>query len=113
MSKRIKGVFVWDVHSGQEEEFIRRWKMDSDIIQTYSGALGTKLHKPADSSRRYLGYATWESLAHREKAMRQKALEHPELDSPENSTQSVSDFIFGGFFLESDIESNPPVIKPE
>lgn len=107
MRKIIKGIFIWDVHPGQEKEFIRRWKMDSDVIQTYSGALGTKLHRPADGSRRYVGYATWKSLVHRESAMRQKALEHPELDYPENSTKAVSDFIFGGIFLEPDIESNP------
>lgn len=105
---KIKGIFVWEVHPGQDEEFIRRWKLDSDVIQTYPGALGTKLHRPTDGSRRYLGYATWESLEHRKEAMRRKALEHPELDLPENSDKEVSDFIFGEFFLEPDIEANPP-----
>ncbi len=109
MMQRIKGIFVWEVHPGKDEEFIIRWKLDSDVIQTYPGALGTKLHRPTDGSRRYLGYATWESLDHRKNAMKQKALEHPELNSQENSTEAVSDFIFGGFFLEPDIESNPPI----
>ncbi len=104
---KIKGIFVWEVHPEQDEEFIRRWKLDSDVIQTYPGALGTKLHRPTDGSRRYLGYATWESLEYREKAMKQKALEHPELNYPENSTEGISDTVFVGFFLEPDIESNP------
>ena len=108
MNERIKGIFLWKVYEGQEEEFVRRWKMDSDVIQTYPGALGTMLHRPADDSGIFVGYASWESLEHRDEAMRRKRIEHPELDLPENSDTTVSDFIQGVILHEPDIFSNPP-----
>jgi hypothetical protein len=111
MSERIKGVFIWEAHEGQEAEFVRRWKMDSDVIQTYPGALGTMLHPPIVGSRFFIGYASWESLEHRDRAMALKKIEHPELDLPENSDSAVSNFINGYIVREPDVFSNPPVIN--
>lgn len=108
MSQRIKGVFLWRVEPVQEEEFVRRWRLDSDVIQTYPGARGTMLHRPADGSGIFVGYASWESLEHRARAIALKQVEHPDLDLPANSTASISTLLHAAFVFEPDIFSTPP-----
>ncbi len=108
MKESIVAVIRWEVSPENSDEFIRRWQLDSDVIQTYPGALGTRLHRPLGGAHVYIGYARWQSLEHRVRAMDLKAVEHPELDLPENSADAVSAFLSIDFVQEPDIFSDPP-----
>lgn len=62
-------IFKHYVKPGQKEEFQKRWKAGSDLIQTYPGSLGTKLFQSEESNHILYAMAEWESLEHRNSAM--------------------------------------------
>lgn len=63
-------IFKHYVKDGLLEEFKKRWKDGSDLIQTYPGALGTKLFQSEESDHILYAMAEWESLKHRNDAMK-------------------------------------------
>ncbi|HVZ12428.1 MAG TPA: antibiotic biosynthesis monooxygenase [Patescibacteria group bacterium] len=54
-------IFEHHPKEGQEKEFIDAWRKGSDIIQTYKGALGTKLFRDAKNPKIFYASAEWES----------------------------------------------------
>lgn len=54
---------------GKEQEFINQWQAGSDIIQTYSGALGTLLFKSIDKPGVMYAMAERESKSARDEAI--------------------------------------------
>ena len=70
-NKTIMYRIIFEHHpkTDQENAFIAQWKKGSDIIQSYPGALGTKLfHKIGEQSTLY-AMAEWESKSARNLAM--------------------------------------------
>lgn len=103
----MRGVFVWQAHEGLEAEFERRWRLGSQLFQTFPGAQGTRLHRSVDLPRTYLGFASWESLAYREAAA--PHVQAAELADPDNlSVAPISDVLYAGFFEEPFDEVLPP-----
>lgn len=98
----MKGVFIWKAKKGYEAEFIKRWKADSEIYQTYPGAQGTKLHRSTEDPTLFLGYASWESFDKRSAAskdMKEKVVG--------STTNEISETIFAGFFEDLDVIVEP------
>lgn len=92
----LKGIFVWQAREGSEEEFVRRWRHDSELIQKSAGALGTLLHRSQTERGRFLGFASWESASDRAKAMAE--LEAARV--PFRTAEEISEIVFVGFFKE-------------
>jgi heme-degrading monooxygenase HmoA len=100
----MKGVFVWQVHPGQEQEFIKRWKFKSRLFQQCPGAQGTKLHR--GEGGRFMAYASWRSKQDRDVANARLREEHPEAFG-DYSTDRVSDVLFVGFFNDPGLVVSP------
>ncbi|CAN5655209.1 hypothetical protein BH23PAT1_BH23PAT1_4210 [soil metagenome] len=62
-------IFEHHPKKGQEDAFIKQWKIGSDIIQTYPGARGTKLFRSLDNPKILYAMAEWESKAARDAAV--------------------------------------------
>ncbi len=103
MKNGIKGIFIWEVESGQEKEFEKRWKENSDKFQTYQGARGTKLHRSADHPSIYAGYASWDSIEDRARAAEQMNRDYPDL----KNTDEISKILYSGFFHDPEITADP------
>jgi heme-degrading monooxygenase HmoA len=94
----MRGVFVWRVEEGREPEFERRWRAGSEVFQTHPGARGTRLHRSMTDKSLYLGFATWESLAHRQAA--EPLVRTAQEANPDLSTDDISEATYVGFFEE-------------
>jgi heme-degrading monooxygenase HmoA len=62
-------IFEHHPKKDQEADFIKQWKIGSDIIQTYPGARGTKLFRDVQNPEVLYAIAEWESKEAREKAI--------------------------------------------
>ena len=96
--------------SGQEDAFIQQWQSGSDVIQTYAGALGTKLFRNPDQPAIFYAMADWESKDARNAAM--KAIEKDRPDA-ETILHGYAAFLdqhekIGEFELVA--KSNPPLV---
>jgi heme-degrading monooxygenase HmoA len=94
----VRGVFVWKVQAGLEQEFERRWRAGSEAFQTHPGARGTRLHRSMTNTSLYLGFATWESQAHRQAAA--PLVQAAEQANPDLNTDGISEAIYVGFLEE-------------
>jgi heme-degrading monooxygenase HmoA len=65
---------------GQEEAYIAQWQRGSDIIQTYPGALGTKLFRKADEPGVIYAIADWVSKEDRKSAFEKIRQERPDAE---------------------------------
>ena len=63
-------IFKHKLKEGQENAYINQWQKGSDVIQSYPGALGTKLFRNPEESEYLYAMADWES-----KKMRDEAIE--------------------------------------
>jgi heme-degrading monooxygenase HmoA len=105
----MKGVFLWKVRPGMEAEFERRWVAGSERWQRKPGARGTRLHRGVEDGSLYLGYASWESLGHRQRAeemMRAEEAAEPALFEV-SRTDHVAEFSLVGFFDEPHVSVMP------
>ncbi len=56
--------FIWKIklHKPEEEQvFIDHWKIGSKVLQEYSGALGTHIHRVRNEPGSFFAVAEWES----------------------------------------------------
>lgn len=105
----MRGVFVWKTRPEDADEFLRRWKHESEIFQSYPGARGTQISRSLTEPGLFLGYASWLSLEHRSAAERQRDLD----GRADNASEEISDLVFGGLFDEPEIVVPPqPPWKP-
>lgn len=101
-------IFKHHLKEGQEGAYVKQWQTGSDIIQTYSGARGTKLFRKVGESNFLYAMAEWDS-----KEARNSAVETIKRE------RADADFVLKGHeaYLESHetigefeyiAESNPP-----
>jgi len=64
----------------QEKEYIAQWQKGSDVIQTYPGALGTKLFRKADEPGVIYAIADWVSREDRKSAFEKIRKERPDAE---------------------------------
>lgn len=74
---------------GLEQQFIESWQRGSDFIQTYPGALGTKLFRSVDNAEVLYAIAEWESVEARDTAMK----ETKKLPDSENKLKGHEQFV--------------------
>ena len=56
--------YIWKIklnNPEDEQAFIDNWRKSSTILQTFSGALGTHIHKVRDEDGSFFAVAEWES----------------------------------------------------
>lgn len=60
--------YLWKmtVDPSQQDKFIENWRKQSEILQEYPGARGTRLTKVLDEPNTFLAIAEWESKAARD-----------------------------------------------
>ena len=54
-------IFEQHVKPGEEADFIARWQENSDVVQTYPGALGSRLFRSLGKPAILHAMADWES----------------------------------------------------
>jgi heme-degrading monooxygenase HmoA len=101
----MKAILIWKANPGQEEEFKKRWKRYSDVMQQYPGALGTKLHQSLTDSTIFIGYASWKSLEDRDAASAKMETEHPEFVT--EGIGPISTLVAKHLLMDPEIESVP------
>ena len=52
-------IYKFKVKKGSEAEFVKYWKLSTEIFVKYQGSLGSRLHKETDNT--YIAYAQWSS----------------------------------------------------
>ena len=57
MNNHFAVVYHFEVHQGREREFEQAWKQVTEIIYTYEGSYGSRLHRA--EGQLYLAYALW------------------------------------------------------
>lgn len=50
-------VYIFSLYPNKEEEFINLWTQLTELIATYEGGLGSRLHKMSDLQ--FFAYAQW------------------------------------------------------
>lgn len=100
-------IFKHHLKENQEDAFIKQWQKGSDIIQTYPGALGTKLFRKKDEPGYLYAMAEWESKEARDAAVA-AIKERPDAEEVlhKHETFLNSHVILGEFELLA--SSNPP-----
>jgi hypothetical protein len=59
----IRIIYRWTVKSGDEEQFIRDWKVGTEKIQNHCvGAFGSYLTRSMKNPEHFFGTARWESV---------------------------------------------------
>lgn len=89
------------------KEFQQAWKNSSDIIQTYPGALGTKLFASLDDPNVFYAIADWDSKEARDRAMEEIA----KRDDGQSILRWTTNLVTGVrtlTHLKLTAESNPP-----
>ncbi len=94
-------IFKHNVKEGQEEEYVKQWQEGSDVIQTYPGALGTKLFRKIDEPGYLYAIADWESKGARTLAIETIKKERPDAEEilHKHETYLNSHVTFGEFEL--------------
>ena len=59
-------IYKFSVKAGMEDQFIAAWAEMTDLIKTYEGGLGSRLH--LEKSGEYIAYAQWPNREQWEKA---------------------------------------------
>ena len=67
---------LFEVDAGDEGEFMRAWETDATWMKRQPGYISTQLHRAVGSSRLFLNYAVWDSVANF-----RAAFTHPEFTS--------------------------------
>ncbi|PHR46190.1 MAG: hypothetical protein COA32_11575 [Fluviicola sp.] len=50
-------IYKFKVKNGSEAEFVKYWKLSTEIFVKHQGSLGSRLHKESDNT--YIAYAQW------------------------------------------------------
>lgn len=102
-------IFKHNLKEGQGEAYISQWQKGSDIIQSYPGALGTKLYKKLDEPGYLYAMADWESKEVRTKAIEAIKRDRPDAEEVLHKHEQFlnSHITFGEFELIA--KSDPPM----
>ena len=66
-------VNTFTVDPGDAEALLKAWEADANWMKRQPGFISTQLHRALGSSKMFLNYAVWESVAHF-----RRAFTHPE-----------------------------------